>query len=195
MIYFDTEKEAYSQKETLLQWGKILLLECSDEDFAKLQSGEKIWQDDKIIDNSNYNKEQLEKAKTAKYNEANEQASLFEMKNATLTVLATNYTTKENNTYHIEAHFVNMTKFGGLAKSLSVTDTMVWNTKENVNVILTQPNIEKLAKLMLELNAKLWTVDFPTFNAQIEACTTIDEVNAINIEYVSSTDVVDITVK
>ena len=53
---------------------------------------------------------------------------------------------------------------------------------------------ETLTGIMSQLNAKLWTVDFPTYLAQIESCETADDVNAIEIVYQNPQDVVDINI-
>ena len=61
MIYFDTEHEAYQQKETIAQWGKTYLTECTNEEYQELQEGKRIWQDDEIVINPNYEDEQTAK--------------------------------------------------------------------------------------------------------------------------------------
>ena len=47
---------------------------------------------------------------------------------------------------------------------------------------------------MSQLNAKLWTVDFPAYLAQIEAAQTVEEVEAIEVGYESPAEVVDVTI-
>ena len=175
MIYFDTEKEAYSQKETLLQWGKILLLECSDEDFAKLQLGEKIWQDNKIVDNQNYDKEQLEKAKTAKLDENALKAKAYEQ-NGTVEYKNCLFEMSDSNRKNLSDTQEALSKAGK-------TETQ-WNTKTDELTTLTVDDIQYVRlNLILGAIQKLWINDYPTYKAKIEACTTIDEVNAINIVY------------
>ena len=61
MIYFDTEHEAYAQKETIEKWGKTYLTECSDEEYQELQEGKKMWDNGKIVVNPNYEEEQKQK--------------------------------------------------------------------------------------------------------------------------------------
>lgn len=62
MIYFDTEKQAYAQKETIVKFNKIYLTECTDDVFQELQEGKKIWNDNnEIIVNPNYEARQKEK--------------------------------------------------------------------------------------------------------------------------------------
>ena len=69
MIYFDTEKQAYSNKQTLLNWGKVYLTECTDEQFEDFQKGKLIFdENDNLVENPKYNeqKELEEKKRVAK---------------------------------------------------------------------------------------------------------------------------------
>lgn len=61
MIYFDTEHEAYQQRETIERWGKTYLTECTDEEYQELLERKKIWVNDEIVDNPNYEEEQAQK--------------------------------------------------------------------------------------------------------------------------------------
>ncbi len=62
MIYFDIEKQAYAQKETIAKFNKIYLTECTDDIYQELQEGKKIWNDNnEIIVNPNYEAIQKEK--------------------------------------------------------------------------------------------------------------------------------------
>lgn len=138
--------------------------------------------------------EKLAEAQEAKTQEATDKAYSFEEKDALITVNATNLKTRASGTYHIEGNLTNNIKMSAYASTLDDTSVVPWNTKENVNILLNKAACQTLTSLMSQLNAKLWTVDFPTYLAQIDAATTADEVNAINIEYQSPTEVVDINI-
>lgn len=64
-IYFDTEKQAYSNKQTLLNWGKIYLTECTDEQFEDFQKGKLIFdENNNLVENPKYAEEkELEEKK------------------------------------------------------------------------------------------------------------------------------------
>lgn len=64
-IYFDTEKQAYSNKQTLLNWGKVYLTECTDEQFKDFQKGKLIFdENDNLVENPKYDEEkELEEKK------------------------------------------------------------------------------------------------------------------------------------
>lgn len=147
-----------------------------------------------FADTPEYEQEQIAKAKESKTQEATDKAYSFEEKDALITVSASNFKTRASGTYHIEGNLTNNIKMSAYASTLDDTSVVPWNTKENVNILLNKTACQTLTSLMSQLNAKLWTVDFPTYLAQIDAATAVDEVNAINIEYQSPTDVVDINV-
>lgn len=148
-----------------------------------------------FADTDEYLSESLAKAKEAKTKEATDKAYSFEEKDALITVNATNLKSRASGIYHIEGNLTNNIKMTAYASALGDTDVVAWNTKENVNILLNKTACETLTGIMSQLNAKLWTVDFPTYLAQIEAATTADEVNAINVEYQSPTEVVDIKIE
>lgn len=65
MIYFDKEKEAYMQKETIENWGKVYLTECTDEQFEDFQKGKLIFdENDNLVENPKYEEQkELEEKK------------------------------------------------------------------------------------------------------------------------------------
>lgn len=136
----------------------------------------------------------LAEAKQAKLNEASNKAYSFENKDALITVSATNMMSRSSETYHIEATLTNNIKLSAYAQALDESETLPWNTKENVNVLLNKAACTTLTELMSQLNAKLWTVDFPTFLAQIEAAQTVEDVEAIEIVYKNPEEIIDVNV-
>ena len=80
------------------------------------------------------------------------------------------------------------------ASTLDDTSVVPWNTKENVNILLNKTACDTLTSIMSQLNAKLWTVDFPAYLAQIEACETKEDVEAIEIEYQNPAEIVDVNI-
>jgi hypothetical protein len=138
--------------------------------------------------------DKLAEAKQAKLNEATDKAYSFENKDALITVSATNMMSRSSETYHIEATLTNNIKLSAYAQALDESETLPWNTKENVNVLLNKAACTTLTELMSQLNAKLWTVDFPTFLAQIEAAQTVEDVEAIEIVYKNPEEIIDVNV-
>lgn len=72
MIYFDENKEAYAQIETLERWGRSLLFQCSDEEYREYLEGKRIWQNGKLVLNPNYAEEQAAKERAARIEEIKE---------------------------------------------------------------------------------------------------------------------------
>lgn len=71
-IYFDENKEAYAQIETLERWGRSLLFQCTDEEYREYLEGKRIWQNGKLVLNPNYAEEQAEKERAARIEEIKE---------------------------------------------------------------------------------------------------------------------------
>ena len=190
IVLFDTDKEKI--QNTLAFMPEFEGLEISETERPI------VLKDDcsgfVFADTDEYLSESLAKAKEAKTQEATDKAYSFEEKDALITVNATNLKSRASGIYHIEGNLTNNIKMTAYASALGDTDVVAWNTKENVNIFLNKTACETLTGIMSQLNAKLWTVDFPTYLAQIESCETADEVNAINIEYQSPTEVVDINI-
>ena len=138
--------------------------------------------------------DKLAEAKQAKLNEATDKAYSFENKDALITVNATNMTSYTSDTYHIEATLTNNIKLSAYAQSLDETSVIPWNTKENVNILLNKAACTTLTGLMSQLNAKLWTVDFPAFLTQIEAAQSVEDVEAIEIIYPNPQEVIDVNI-
>ena len=161
-----------------------LTIEETDTALYALEAWE-LLEGDTVIDNTQaYEAEQL----------LTDKAYSFEEKDALVTVNATNPKTRASGIYHIGGNLTNNIKMSAYASTLDDTTVVPWNTKENVNILLNKTACQTLTSLMSRMNAKLWTVDFPTYLAQIDTCETADEVNAINIEYQSPSEVVDINI-
>ena len=191
IVLFDTDKEKI--QNTLMFIPDLQGSEIKETERPIVLSddcSEFIW-----ADTAEYLSEELAKAKELKTQEATDKAYSFEEKDALITVNATNLKTRASGTYHIEGNLTNNIKMSAYASTLDDTSVVPWNTKENVNILLNKTACDTLTSIMSQLNAKLWTVDFPTYLAQIDACETVDEVNAITIEYTSPSDVVDINVQ
>lgn len=123
--------------------------------------------------------EQLKQAKQDKYNEANEGAKQYLNGDAL-------YEFEEGK--HIEATDGNIAKFTAYALAfvtgqLQPTDTVVWNTKEDETVELNQEQVVMILNGLGQVQAKVWAVKFPYYINLIEQAQTIEEVNAIVIDY------------
>ena len=123
----------------------------------------------------NYEAEQLAKAKTTKLDENTLKAKAYEQ-NGTIEYKNCLFEMSDSNRKNLSDTQEALSKTGK-------TETQ-WNTKTDELTTLTVDDIQYVRlNLILEAIQKLWINDYPTYKAKIEACTTIDEVNAINIVY------------
>lgn len=137
-----------------------------------------------ILYNGSYMTESeiLPMVKQAKYNEANNGAKFFlESGNAL-------FEFEEGK--HIEATDGNIAKLTAYALAfvtgqLQPTDKVVWNTKEDETVELSQEQIVTIINGLGTVQALVWSVQFPAFVQAIETAETVEEVEAIEIIYTS----------
>ena len=124
--------------------------------------------------------EVLREAKQNKYNEAVFKANEYIQSGNAL------YEFEEGK--HIEATDGNIGKFTAYALAyvtgqLEPTDTVVWNTKEDETVELTQAQVQEILIGLGNVQANVWTVQYPAYITAINEATTVEEVEAIIIEY------------
>ena len=138
-----------------------------------------IWDGSDVVLNPNYDEEQLALAKQAKYTEANQKA--FEYLESGEAV----FTYEEGKS--IEATDGNIAKLGlalvNFILQQDYTSTIEWNTKENENVQLNAEQLQVIVAGLQQIQAVVWTVKFVAYNTAISEAETIEEVNAIEINY------------
>ena len=119
--------------------------------------------------------ELLEQAKEQKYGEANTKAHEYQ----------------EGGFALIEATDGNIAKMTAYALAfvtgqLQPEDKVVWNTKEDETVELTQIQIAQIIAGLGRVQANVWAAEFPMYIQAIKEAETIEDVEAIVIEYGSS---------
>lgn len=124
--------------------------------------------------------ELLADAKQAKYDEANKGARKYLESGEAL------FEFEEGK--HVEATDGNIGKFaayalGYVTGQLQPTDTVIWNTKEDETVELTQEQVVFILNGLGTVQARVWSVQFPIFVKAISEAKTLEEVNAIVIDY------------
>lgn len=124
--------------------------------------------------------ELLRQAKERKYNEAVLKANEYIQSGEALYEFETGK--------HIEATDGNIGKFTAYALAyvtgqLQPTDTVVWNTKEDETVQLTQLQVSNILVGLGQVQAVVWTVKYPAYINAINEATTIEEVENIIIDY------------
>ena len=121
--------------------------------------------------------EKLNEAKINKYNEINNGARIYlESGNALFEI-------EEDK--HIEATDGNIAKLSAYALSFmtGVQEVVYWNTKEDETIALNQEQLTQALMGLGEVQATVWNVKFPYYLKQLENATTVEEVNAITVDY------------
>lgn len=128
--------------------------------------------------------ELLEQAKQAKYNEANQKAFQYLESGEAV------FTYEEGKS--IEATDGNIAKLGlslvNFILTQDYTSTIEWNTKENENVQLNAEQLQVIVAGLQGIQSEVWTVKFVEYNTAIDEAQTLEEVNAIIIDYTAQTE-------
>ena len=121
--------------------------------------------------------EQLNIAKTNKYNEINNGARIYLESGEAL------FEIEEGK--HIEATDGNIAKLSAYALSFmtGVQSEVYWNTKEDETIALNQEQLTQALMGLGEVQATVWNVKFPYYLKQLENAQTVEGVKAINVDY------------
>lgn len=172
IVMFDSDRQRL--EDTLWFTSQYKNLEIKETDAEIInKDGEFVFKDD-VID------ELLKEAKDAKYQEANTGARAYLESGEALFELTPSQ--------HIEATDGNIGKLGAYAMSfltglIKPDDVVYWNTKEDETIALTQEQLSTVLMGLGAVQAQVWNERFPAYKAQIEACETVEEVEAIEIDY------------
>ena len=123
--------------------------------------------------------EKLKEAKDAKFQEANLKAFQYLESGEAV------FEFEEGKS--IEATDGNIAKLGlalvNFILQQDYTSTIEWNTKENENVQLNASQLQVIVAGLQAIQAEVWTIKFPAYNTQIEEAQTVEDVEAIIIDY------------
>ena len=135
--------------------------------------------DEYVLKDAEYVSKKLQEAKEIKYAEANLKA--FQYLESGKAV----YEYAEGKS--IEATDGNIAKLGlalvNFILQQDYTSTIEWNTKENENVQLNAELLQGIVAGLQAIQAEVWTIKFPVYNTQIAEAETVEEVEAIIIDY------------
>lgn len=172
IVMFDSDRQRLAG--TLIFTPQYKNLEIKETDAEIIEKdGAFVFKDD-VID------ELLKEAKDAKYQEANTGARAYLESGEALFELTPSQ--------HIEATDGNIGKLTAYALAfvtgqLTAEDVIYWNTKEDETIALTQEQLSTVLMGLGAVQAQVWNERFPAYKAQIEACETVEEVEAIEIDY------------
>lgn len=144
-------------------------------------------ENDELILNPNFEEEELRHAKDKKYDEANLKARAYLESGEAVCSFQ-----KDGETYHIEATDGNIAKIGLKATALLIAQdfetTFPWNTKEDINIEINALEGKEIAEALGSIQDIVWTIRFPLYLEAIEKAETIEEVEAIEIDYSKEPD-------
>lgn len=182
-----------TEDNKLLNYGDIRYAnECKHTDIITQVELDKypnkvIVVDNELELNPNFEEEELQKAKDKKYQEANVKARGYLESGEALFSFQ-----KDGETYHIEATDGNIAKIGLKATSLLLAQdyetTFPWNTKEDVNIEINALEGKAIGEGLGLIQDIVWTIEFPNYLEKIKEAETIEEVEAIKIDYSKEPD-------
>lgn len=151
-------------------------IEITEEQFNNIQ--DYIWNGEEIVIDPDLNEKQLNDAKNKKYQEALTKAKLFIDNGAV-------YQYDENNS--IEATDGNIGKMTAyaLAFQTGTVDKVYWTSKEDNVLELDAEDILTILTGLGAIQSAVWNIKFVSYKTAIEQAQTVDEVNAIEINYES----------
>ena len=172
IVLFDTDKQKLKNTLDFMPQYKGLEILSTESEIIEYKGGF-VFKND-VLD------ELLTEAKQAKYNEANNGAKTYLESGEALFELSENQ--------HIEATDGNIGKLSAYALSyitgtLTPSDVVYWNTKEDETIALTQEQLATVLQGLGQVQAEVWNVKFPHYLKQLENAQTVEEVNAIKVDY------------
>lgn len=142
--------------------------------------------DEYVLYDEKQKAKELATAKQAKYDEANNGAKAYLDSGEALFELEPNK--------HIEATDGNIGKLSAYALGFvtgTLTEPVLWNTKEDEVVELNQEQLMLVLQGLGTVQAVVWNLKFPYFLQLIEEAETVEDVNAIKIDYNINIEVED----
>ena len=133
-------------------------------------------QDGVIVLNPEYPEIELQEAKEAKYNEANDKANLF---------LNTEALYELTEDFHVEATKENMNTLTSAASAIEkgFIEFQTWTSKEDNVLNLTEEQCMQIAFGIGAIQGDVWCRQYIAYKNAIEQAQTVEEVNNIVIDY------------
>lgn len=170
MIYFDENKEAYMQKETLEGWGKTCIFSCENEVYNDFLKGKYVWQDNELVLNPEWDNILLQQEKDKKIKE-----------NDTLRDAALNQGVTYNNVL-FDSDTDQKVNLLAMVNIMNDTDTIEWFGKNAGSLICTKQDLINIGTLVSQLHSFCWGLN-DKIKKEIRAAKTVEEVKAIEIDY------------
>lgn len=171
MIYFDENKEAYTSLKTIENWNKACIYSCDDDKYNDYLAGKYIWsENNELVLNPEWDNVVLTGLKQTKISE-----------NDTARDEALNKGVTYNNVL-FDSDTDQKANLLGAVLQMSDTDTIEWYGMNNDSLTCTKQDLLNIGGLITQLQSFCWTRN-AEIKEQIKNASTIEEVNAITIDY------------
>lgn len=141
-----------------------------------------------FADTDDYRQEKLKQAKEIKLKEILEKA--YEYENQT-GLVSFDGRVSETETQVLHTELFNQGKFFQMVIGFSqgvLTSDQLYNTKEDINVLINSEEAQAIYFAIKNATEKLWTVDYLYYKSLIEQAETVEDVEAVVVDYTVGKD-------
>lgn len=139
--------------------------------------------DFQFADTDEYQQEKLKQAKEIKFKEILEKAYEYENKTG---LVSFDGRVSETETQVLHTELFNQGKFFQMVIGFTqgvLTGDQLYNTKEDINVLINSEEAQAIYFAIKNATEKLWTVDYLHYKNLIEQAETIEDVEAVEVDY------------
>ena len=140
-------------------------------------------QEDKLVALGYTEQEELQQAKEIKFKEILDKAYEYENKTG---LVSFDGRVSETETQVLHTELFNQSKFFQMVIGFSqgvLTGDQLYNTKEDINVLINAEEAQAIYFAIKNATEKLWTVDYLHYKNLIEQAETVEDVEAVEIDY------------
>lgn len=140
-------------------------------------------QEDKLVAFGYTEQEKLQQAKETKFKEILDKAYEYENKTG---LVSFNGRISETQTQVLHTELFNQSKFFQMVIGFSqgvLTGDQLYNTKEDINVLINSEEAQAIYFAIKNATEKLWTVDYLYYKNLIEQVETVEDVEAVEVDY------------
>ena len=172
MIYFDEDKNAYNSKETIKNWGKTCIYECSDEKYSEFLDKKYIWENNILVENPCYDLILLERAKKERTETNDKLRNICLIKGVTYNNILFDSDTEQK---------VNLSTALRQFENPEVK-SITWYGMDNTPLECTKEDLINISALIARLHSFCWMKN-AEIKEQIKKAGTIEEVENIEVNY------------
>ena len=139
--------------------------------------------DFQFADTDEYQQEKLKQAKEIKFKEILEKAYEYENKTG---LVSFDGRVSETETQILHTELFNQGKFFQMVIGFTqgvLTGDQLYNAKEDINVLINSEEAQAIYFAIKNATEKLWTVDYLYYKKLIEQAETVEDVEAVEIDY------------